>query len=591
MTTVDLRRSRRLGVVCAAVAAASMLAPQQVSAEVANPNLVSSESAYIMSIPDSPKFWAAWKSNGLYDAFKKVMAMDDVEEKMADFRRELGIIEGSLGFKIDGDTLSTVLGSADIYMVPPKEDDKLRSVGIFNVTDNDKLTKLIDLAEKAAEQAASGDDESTGTEDSDNATTGGAFAESDYNGIKIKTFTPSGETGNKFVYARPEGKLIIANDEADVRLVIDRIKAATPAAGTVAASEEFKKIDAALAAEKGEFYIYGNQDLVMEMQTAGKDAPAGISAAIKSMIDNLAPLTYYGASVDFEPKEISSYSYGLIKEGTSDSLILRNPGDKPLKIANYIPSGTLLAAATSLFDAESMYKLGTQVGDSIAAESQDDSSTAAKTESVEKKLEQSEGILGFSVKNDLVPALGNEVALAINEVNFPLVDATIILGVKDRAKMQKVVDSLEKKAVDLIGASADSETSGPEFASEEVGGHTIKTMEVQFGYAPGFVLTDEFLILGSTKSALKKSIEVSASGENFTKSEPFKSLGQNITANANTLQYADMGKIISIARSITGAMAPQAAKYLEALEVLDVSGSASRVENGAAVSRGVLKLK
>ena len=187
MHTVDLRRPRRFVTACAAVAALTWLAPQHVSAEVANPGIIPSNCAYIVSVPDTPAFWSAWEGNALYGSYKKVMESDDIQEKTANFRKELGIIESSLGFKIDGKTLSSIFGSADAYFVPRTGKPRIEGVAILKITDEDKLNKLIDLAEKAAMQAAAADDESTDTESTDKSTSG-PIQESEYQGVAIKAY-------------------------------------------------------------------------------------------------------------------------------------------------------------------------------------------------------------------------------------------------------------------------------------------------------------------------------------------------------------------------------------------------------------------
>ncbi len=584
MTMVDLRRTRRTSATCAAVAAFALLGTYQASAEVANPNLVPTDSAYIVSVPDAPAFWAAWESNGLYGAYKNIMALPDVESKVANFRKELSIVETSLGFKLDGPTLSKIFSTVNVYMKPAKDGAESNVVGVLKVADQDKLNKLLDLGEKAAAQSAASDDDTTGTTGADDADTS-PVVEADYQGVKIKSFK-MGDDGANLVYANAGEFFVVGNEDAGIRQAIDRIKATSPAAGTVAQSEEYKKIDAALASEKGELYLYGNQALASSMQ--GTDSlPASLTGPIKAMMDDIAPLTYYGASVRFAPKEVSSYSYGILKEGSSETLLLKNPGDKPLGVLNYVPENTMLAMGTSLFDAPSIFKLATGAAKQAGSD-------------MDEKLKGAELGMGFSVKNDLVPALGNEVGFALNDVKFetliPNVDATIILGVKDKAKMQKVVGGVERLATNAIAAkSDDSDTSATGFSEEKVDGHTIKFMEMpsMAGLTPAFVLTDEYFIIGSSKDSIKNALQSKSSNKNLATSAVLKGLGHDVSANANVVQFANMSRIWDVAKQVTAAIpvAQSLSKYIKELEVIEAGGSISRVENGAAVGRGVLKLK
>jgi hypothetical protein len=585
MNTVDLRRTRRKGLACAAVAAFATLAVMPALAEVANPNLVPAESAYILSVPNAPALWTAWEGNGLYDAFNKVKAMPEVQEQTSDFTKEMSIIESSLGFKLDGPTLSKTFSAVDIY-AQPSGTKAVDVVGIFKVADAEKVSKLLDLAEKAAAKSAESDDSSTtGTTDSDKATS--AVQEVDYNGVKIKAFKTGEDGATRFVYARTGDFLLMAGNEDSLKKAIDRSKAATPGADTVAASEQYKKIDAVLAKEKGEVYVYGNQALSSKMSSG--DMPSTLRGPLESLMSSMQPVTYYGGSVKISPKEIFAYSYGILKDGWESSLVGQNKGDQPLKVASYLPENTILAIATSLVDADSIAKFVTALA-----------STTDEGSGLSDKVKSAEAALGFSVKNDLVPAIGNQVAFSLNNVEFggliPAVDATIIIGVKDKAKMAKVTGGIERLVTNMMAAKAtDSETSAPAFKSEEVDGQTIKYAEMQglAGLTPGYVLTDEFLFIGSTKGALSGALKANSGGKNLAAGAALTKLGHGLSANANMIQYVDVSKILSIAKQVTAAIpaAKNAGKYIDAINVIDASGSTSRVEEGGVVGRGVLKLK
>jgi len=586
MNTVDLRRTRRKGLACAAVAAFASLAIMPATAEVANPNFVPADSAYIISVPNTATAWSAWSENGLYGAFKKIQALPEVQEKSADFRKEMSIIESSLGFKLDGDTLSKIFSTADIYMQAPSSGSELDAVAILKVADADKANKLMDLAEKAVAKSAESDDSTSETETSDKSTS--AVIVTDYNGVQIKSFKPDADGKSKFHYARVNDFLVASGDDASLKKAIDRIKANTAAADTFAGSEDFKKVDAALASEKGQLYVYGDQAKSNKLSGAGQ-MPAAISGPLQALVDDMAPISYYGASVKIDPKEVSSYSYALLKPGSENSLLVKNPGDKPLEVATYIPSKTLLGFATSLIDPQAIAKVITGI-----------SSSSSDAEKLSNQVEGMEAGMGFSLKNDLLPALGNQTGFSLSNVEFggliPSVDATILVGVKDKAKMTKVVNGLERLATNALAAKAsDSETSAPEFQQVTVEGQTVKYLELPGlpNVAPGFVLTDDFLIIGSSKAALEGALKAHAGKDNLASGATLTALGHNISGNANMIQYANLGKILSVVRQITSAIpaAQPAGKYIDAASVLDASASASRVENGALVSHGVLKLK
>lgn len=589
MITVGLRRTRTKGAACAAVAAFACLGAIPAFAEVANPNYVPAESAYIISMPNTPALWTAWEGNGLYQAYKKVMAMPEVKEKSADFEKQISIVESSLGFKLDGPTLSSILTAGDIYVQQASSDKEMNGVGIFKVADAEKLTKLMDLAEKAAAKSAESDDDddaTTATSASDSATS--VVTETDYQGVKIRTFKSKDGEKNAFRYARPADLLVVSNDDAAIKKALDRVKATTPAADTIGASDKFKKIDASLASQKGELYVYGNQELASTLNNSDQ-VPAGVIKPLQSLMNDLAPVGYYGASVKINPKEIFSYSYGLLKEGSSESLALKNPGTAPLEVASYVPETTLMAFATSLVNAPAI----AEVVSGVAGSSDDG-------EKMSKQVKQAEMGLGFSVKNDLVPALGNEVAFSLSKIEFggliPTVDATLAFSVKDKAKMTKVVEGVERMATNAMAAkSDDSDTSAPAFQKETVDGQTVKYTEMQglAGLSPGYVLTDNYLIIGSTKGALTSALNAHSGGKSLARGTTLTSLGHDVSANANIIQYVNLAKILDVGKQVSNAFpaAKPFVKYIDTASVLDSSASVSRVEDGAQIGRGVLKLK
>src|SRR5690606_37102569 len=145
-------------------------------------------------------------------------------------------------------------------------------------------------------------------------------------------------------------------------------------------------------------------------------------------------------------KEIRSYSHGIMSADAGDTLAAKNPGDKPLTVVNYIPASTILVFATSLLESGTIYNMITD----------------AAGDQVDQQLQGAELMLGFSVKNDFIPALGNEFAFALNSIkmsgSMPSVDGALIFSVRDKAKMQKVLSGLERLATNaMAGQTADSD--------------------------------------------------------------------------------------------------------------------------------------
>jgi hypothetical protein len=247
-------------------------------------------------------------------------------------------------------------------------------------------------------------------------------------------------------------------------------------------------------------------------------------------------------------------------------------------------------------------------------------------------------MLGFSVKNDLIPALGNEVALGVNSVKIsggsPSVDAALVLSVRDKAKMQKVLDGLQKLATNAMAAqsssasdtesdsktgstdqggaddegskkssgsagsakkatsSAKEQTAG--FKELKVGDKTIHYVDSPslFGMTPGYVLDGDFLVVGSTKEAMQSAMEVKSSNKSIAESDALKALGPRITTTGNVFQYLNFNGIWTTADAFAKTMLnPTLATGFEAIKVLKTAAGVSSLKDGAVVSEGVVLLQ
>ncbi|MGI8905712.1 MAG: DUF3352 domain-containing protein [Candidatus Sumerlaeaceae bacterium] len=618
-----------------------------VQAQVGNPSLIPATSAYVVSVPDTKALWNAWKGNAIYESYKKVMEDPEIAEKLGSFNKELKTIEDVLGYKLDGETMSSVFKNADIYVGPGENAGSHSAGAVLGVADKDKLNKLLDLGEKAAAAAVSeaakseaddtksdskvdtsdkpaapaksgskatpaekdgmGGADDTETTKSDKAS--GPISSENYSGVTVKRFA-SGED-NEVYYAIAGDLLLLSNDRGEMKALVDRSKNSA-GGSTLQASEGYKKISTALSSRKGEVYLFGSQKEAMEMQQGGS------MDALREITKQLSPVDSYGSSVKIEPKQISHYSYGILSTDTSSSLLQKHPGDKPLQAIGYVPAETLLAFATSLVDSELIYKLVT------------DAAGAAGNKSLDEQLKAAEGMIGFSVQNDFIPALGNEMALAVNSVQFggnsPAVDAALVFGVRDKAKMQKVLDAVEKLAsasmANQAGSVSEPESSdkgdkgGAEdepkgkktaakksgaakeqpaaFKQLKVGEATIHYTESPslFGLTPGYVLDGDFLVIGSTKEAIQSAMQVKSGNKGLAESEAVKALGPRITTTGNIFQYFNFTGIWTTADMFAKTMLnPTLAKGYEAIKVLKTAAGVSSVKDGAVVSEGVLLLQ
>lgn len=605
MTVLSMRRSLKQAAWAAGFAFCFLGSSAQ--AQVGKPGLIPADSAYVVSIPDAPAFWSAWKGNAIYDTYQKVMSNPQVKQGMASFSRELATIESVLQYKLDGETLSQIISSADIYIVAGEQAGETNLGAVMAISDAEKLSRLVDLAEKAAAEAAKAEEEAPkeekaaeektprgGADDTETTSAESPISEEKYKDLTIKRF--SANEDSEFYYAMTSDTLLLSTDQAEIRALVDR-RGPGNTTNTLATSEQYKKASAALADKKGEAYIFGNQKAIMEMQQGG-----GMEG-IRELTRQLSPVDYYGSSIDIEPKRISSYSHGLVSGDISSTLQGKYPGTEPLQSLGYVPEKTLFVFATSLMDGNILFKL---VNDAAKAAGND----------LEANLKQAEPALGFSVKNDLIPALGNEMGIAINGLVIspaaPGVEATLLFSLADKEKMQKVLTGVERLAENILSAQAqpDDETSSDKekaeaakaatetkvtFSEEKAGDVTIRYLPAEkinaMGLSPGYAIHDNFLIIGTSRAAIKAAVTAKSSGTNLPASEAMKSLAPTVTTSGNMFQFVNLKGFIETIEPIATAFMPQASSYIESAKVLKVAAGNSQLKGDAIVGQQVLLLE
>jgi hypothetical protein len=538
-------------------------------------------------MPDVPAFWTAWKANSIYSTYNKVIANPDVKAKIEDFEKQLKTIETALGFPLDGDTLSQVIKSADIYVrVGESVDDGVMAF-VLTVSDKDKLQKLLDLAEKAAIKASS---------ETDDATSGTTPAEvkaavEEYKGVSYRKIPGKYETP---YYVQTGDLLFVTNSRDEIRALIDRSKVESKEELLVG-NAQYERIAKALEAHPGEVYYLVNPKAAYKLQG---DVPPPMKA-FQDMVMSLSPDTMGGASMKINPKDIEGYSYQPFSTDSKSpwlALTKTYPAVKQMEVMGFAPAKAMIAMGVNLIDMPMFYSGAKEVSKAISGDN--------PQADLDKQLESAEPLLGFSITKDLLPAFGNEMAVLINNVRMsagseiPDVDAAFVFSVKDKAKMQKVLDGLEKMVNAQLGAlmgaaGNDPSNSAPAgFKSEKVGNDTIKYFPVPVSpsLAPGFVLTGNHLLIGTSMESMKKMIALKAQPETgLGATAEYKALSARVGMDSNVVQYANLTAVWEAILSLPnlGDTKP----FIEALRVFKTVYSVQSSDaEGAWVGKGVLLL-
>jgi hypothetical protein len=322
-------------------------------------------------------------------------------------------------------------------------------------------------------------------------------------------------------------------------------------------------------------------------------------AKFQEFIKNLSPWSLSGVSAKINAANIGMYSYAPFSPGSEGSmmrqLLEKNPGNAPLEIVEFAPAECLVVYGTSLLDSFMLYDVAKDLLGAMGGMSGNQ---------LDEQLKQLEPMLGFSIKGDLLPALGNEVGFFLNNVKtggiLPSVDAGLILRIRDKDKMNKVLAGIEKGVNDRMKAMAavpgpDEKAAPPSpgFKSATEDGLSIKYIEIPNvpTFTPGFAVDGNYLIIGTTKSVISGFSKVKAGKDKgLTSSDLYKSLGPGVSTRGNGFVMLNFEGVWKTVTEVAGALpnAEGVQKVVEALKVLKVVGGNSMVKDQAVSSESVV---
>ena len=164
-------------------------------------------------------------------------------------------------------------------------------------------------------------------------------------------------------------------------------------------------------------------------------------------------------------------------------------------------------------------------------------------------------LTGINLEDDLFDHLAGEVILAISDVDFADVDedplshaieAVVMLSYREGSK-EKLADTMDEVA-ELIEENL---FFFLEIDSVEVGAEddaTIFGIRREFAhtdYAPGYVLHDGYLTIGTTEGALKTTVALqNGGGSNLASLAEYKRAAEHLPARRQSLGYVNLQNII-----------------------------------------------
>lgn len=279
----------------------------------------------------------------------------------------------------------------------------------------------------------------------------------------------------------------------------------------------------------------------------GSGYSAGVMAALSSMPHAMA----MGGSLQGETARIHALLIQgtKAKQGLFSSLFSSSQAGQPAAAGYVAPNMDLFIDL--MIDWDKLYDdISSLVGMFAGAAASSGPTPPAGTGDILAAIESS---LGFSIKHDLLPTLGNELAIGFDTrtlVPQPRAAAAarpkapnlvLLVAVRDRANLEKFIAKLL--------TAGKGPNAAPQFSRAPYRGTTITSTR-----SVAFAIYDGFLILGGSAAEIRRHIDARASGTSLASSRDFRSVIGN-TGSVSAQFYISARALGSL-----GSALPQAFK-------------------------------
>lgn len=578
---------------CAFLFAGALLAASfSAQAKVTAPNVVPAKAANIVSVPDLAALQKAWQGSSLRSVAEQIMQVGGAHEALNVVQSFLPQIEKELGFTLDGATVASMIEGMDLFMNAPSGEGAPVVGGVLKIGDKDKFERFLTYWERAAikaAQEAASDEATSDTQQRD-------FITSEViQGVTAKHFVTA--KGVDVYYAQVAQLFLIASQKETLAGMISRAAGKDDKGGLDKAAD-FDKVEKALAAQPGVVYFYQNSEAALAAVQPNEQL-----RKLSKLMRELTPFSMSGSSLQIEAKKLRTYKYAPFAAGTENlllrKLVERSASTGKLDVLEFAPQQTMLTGVTNAFDAFFLYDILRELTESLSG--------GAKEVDLDKQLKEAEPLLGFSVKDDLLPAMGKQMGLFVNTVDFSTgmvsVDAALACEVRDKDKMQKVLTAVERMITDkakqmtspLSGQQGQAPSVQISFKTAKEGDNTIRYLEIPPlpTITPGYAFVGEYLIIGASKESIQKLIAVKTGKEKgLVGSAALDQLG-DVKPKGLSFVYLNFAAICDTVEAALAKGAPNEdmKKVMDALRTIKAAGGYGTVENGALVGEGVLVLE
>ncbi|MEM7480492.1 MAG: FecR domain-containing protein [Acidobacteriota bacterium] len=155
-------------------------------------------------------------------------------------------------------------------------------------------------------------------------------------------------------------------------------------------------------------------------------------------------------------------------------------------------------------------------------------------------LTRAEDEVGVDLRNDLLPALGGEVAFALDGPILPIPAWKLIVEVDDPVALQSGIETLVRRTADERGGT------GPTLEQEEANGRTYYRVVGEGPLAIHYTYAAGYLVAGPDRSALERTFDLARAGASLSGSATFLGLlPPEGSADVSGIFYQHLGPVVA----------------------------------------------
>ena len=501
------------------------------------PEMIPPDAVFVLSAPDTEGLWTAVKQTPLQPAMAAIFELPAFKNnpEFKDFLTDKTAAEKQLGFLLEPETLmSKVISGIDISIAmrksDPTEPDLILSVKFKTAEAADKILKRIES--EAAQAAAKQDGDATPVPGAPTPAAAGLKKQT-IEGKTVFVYPGSG----MWLYQQKE-LMVFSTSEGAMK------KALSPMPKEHFGQSTIVRDGLAALGNPAQPHVFVYADFINFLK-AVNSATNENAAALMQLQNMAADVKIVGVGTAYpDHVDFKLYMPKVTNEPIMSELARLYPPSEQ-RIAKLVPSGALLSITYNNIDGARIMDLLVKVISEQSAPKDPaastgpgtlrDSENAAVKAQIELAQMEFEKTMGFKLKEDLLAAVGPELGIVLDSIKFdpksgspaPVVDLTVALKIKDKAKLDLILPKVQKYAEQemskmMEGADDSAAPSAPGATPKPKATVSMKDITVPGGsgkilalpqappYTPGWIVIGDYIVLGSTENALKRAAQALA---------------------------------------------------------------------------------